>query len=416
MNRKLRIGVIGGGIGGAALTASLQQRGMEAHLFERTAAYKEVGAGVQMTPNAVKILKALGLGDELQRLGYLPQAIVGRNWRTGREKFRTPLSDACPQLFGAEFYHLHRADLLAMLVGLVDPRHITHNARCMAVLNQDEAAVARFDDGQEFEADVIVGADGVHSVVRDALFGGDAPRFTGHICWRASIPLGERPDFISPVSAVWLGPNGHVVTYAISGGRLLNIVAVSEAADWQESSWHLPSNRDELMRTFSGWHPELLRILSCAQNVLKWGLFDRDPMRHWSRGRITLLGDAAHPMLPFLAQGAAMAMEDGYVLACVLAANAGDIPEALRLYEAERLPRTSRVQLTARERGKIYHLPTPWQQFRRDFSYKLKAMMNPNASGLEANWVFSYDATAFRPPDGAATRGEPSEETRPIPG
>lgn len=400
MNRKLRIGVIGGGIGGAALTASLQQRGMEAHLFERTAAFREVGAGVQMTPNAVKVLKALGLDGELQRLGYLPQAIVGRNWRTGREKFRTPLSDACPQLFGAEFYHLHRADLLAMLIGLVDARFITHNARCVSVLNLDGKAVARFDNGEQFEADVIVGADGVHSVVRVALFGDEAPRFTGHICWRAAIALDERSDFISPVSAVWLGPNGHVVTYTISGGRILNIVAVSEAADWQEASWHLPSNRDELLRTFSGWHPDLLRILSCAHNVLKWGLFDRDPMQRWSQGHITLLGDAAHPMLPFLAQGAAMAIEDGYVLASVLAANAGDIPEALRSYEDERLPRTSRVQLSARERGKIYHLPTPWQQFRRDVRYRFNALMNPHACGLEANWVFSYDATAFSPPAG----------------
>lgn len=400
MNRKLRIGVIGGGIGGAALTASLQQRGMEAHLFERTAAFKEVGAGVQMTPNAVKVLKALGLGDELHRLGYLPHAIIGRDWRTGREKFRTPLSDACPQLFGAEFYHLHRADLLAMLVGLIEPRFLKHNARCTSVFNQGEGAVARFDNGEEFEADVIVGADGVHSVVRDALFGDDAPLFTGHICWRASIPLEERPDFINPVSCVWLGPNGHVVTYVISGGRLLNIVAVSEAADWQEESWRLPSNRDELMRAFNGWHPDLLALLSNARNVLKWGLFDRDPMGHWSQGQITLLGDAAHPMLPFLAQGAAMAIEDGYVLSSTLAANADNIAQALRLYEAERLPRTSRVQLTARERGRLYHLPTPWQQFRRDFSYKLKALMNPNASGLEANWVFSYDATAFQPSSG----------------
>ncbi|WP_410012283.1 FAD-dependent monooxygenase [Sodalis sp. RH24] len=415
MNRKLRIGVIGGGIGGAALTASLQQRGMEAHLFERTAAFREVGAGVQMTPNAVKVLKALGLGGELQRLGYLPLAIVGRNWRTGREKFRTPLSSACPQLFGAEFYHLHRADLLAMLVGLIDARLITHNARCVSVLNHEGTAVARFDNGAEYEADVIVGADGVHSVVRGALFGDEAPRFTGHICWRAAITLGEHADFISPVSAVWLGPNGHVVTYTICGGRVLNIVAVSEAADWMESSWHLPSNRDELLRTFSGWHPELLRILSCARNVLKWGLFDRDPMPRWSLGHITLLGDAAHPMLPFLAQGAAMAMEDGYVLASVLAANAGDIPRALRLYEAERLPRTSRVQLSARERGRLYHLSSPWQQFRRDFSYKVKALMNPHASGLEAHWVFAYDATAFSPP--AATPPDaPATATRSVMG
>ncbi|QWA10561.1 FAD-dependent monooxygenase [Sodalis ligni] len=397
MNRKLRVGVIGGGIGGAALIASLRQRGMEAHLFERTTAFREVGAGVQMSPNAVKILYALGLRDTLDRLGYVPEAVIGRHWRTGRENFRTPQAGACRRMFGTDCYHLHRADLLAMLVNLINPRQVTMNAHCISVTNHGQTAVARFSDHEDFEADVIVGADGVHSVVRDSLFGAEAPLFTGNICWRAVIPAALHPEFISPVTAVWQGPNGHVVTYAISGGSAQNIVAVSETPHWMAESWHVPSSREEMLQAFAGWHPDVLRELSAAESVFKWGLFDRDPMEQWSKGHITLLGDAAHPMLPFLAQGAAMALEDGYILASLLAVPGIDAMEALHQYEAERMPRTSRVQLSARARGKRFHLTSPWQQFKRDFSYKLKTMLNPHTAGQEAHWVFSYDATAFRP-------------------
>ena len=397
MNRKLRIGVIGGGIGGAALLASLQQRGMDAHLFERTAVLREVGAGVQMSPNAVKVLLALGLEQPLQRFGYTPDAVIGRHWRSGRESFRTPLSPDCRRFFGTDYYHLHRADLLAMLVGLLDTRRVTMNARCVAVSNHGKTAIARFADGEDFEADVIVGADGVHSVVRDHLFGAEAPLFTGNICWRAVIPAVNHPEFISPVSEVWQGPNGHVVTYAISGGKALNIVAVSETEHWVEESWHVPSSREELLRAFTGWHPEVIRKLSSAENIFKWGLFDRDPMDHWSVGHITLLGDAAHPMLPFLAQGAAMALEDSCILADLLAAPGLDTQEALRQYDAERIPRTGRIQLSARARGKRFHLPSPWQQFKRDFGCKLKTMLNPQTAVLDTKWLFSYDATAFRP-------------------
>ncbi|XBS70236.1 FAD-dependent monooxygenase [Acerihabitans sp. KWT182] len=396
MNRKLRVGVIGGGIGGAALMASLRQRGMEAHLFERTTAFREVGAGVQMSPNAVKVLQALGLQDALNRLGYVPKAVIGRHWRNGRENFRTPLDD-CRRTFGTDYYHLHRADLLAMLVDLIDPGQVTMNAHCISVINHGKTAVAHFSDHEDFEADVIVGADGVHSVVRDSLFGAEAPLFTGNICWRAVIPAATHPEFISPFTEVWQGPNGHVVTYAISGGNALNIVAVSETPHWMAESWHVPSSREELLLAFTGWHPDVIRKLSAAQNVFKWGLFDRDPMAQWSIEHITLLGDAAHPMLPFLAQGAAMALEDGHILAALLAVPGLDAVDALRQYETERLPRTGRVQLSARARGKRFHLPSPWQQFKRDFGYKLKTLLSPHTAGRDAHWVFSYDVTAFRP-------------------
>jgi salicylate hydroxylase len=398
MKRTLRVGVIGGGIGGVALTGALAQRGIEVKVFERAQAFGEVGAGIQMTPNAAKVLRGLGLADALRRAGFLPQAIVGRNWQTARELFRTPLVEACPRLYGADFYHVHRADLHTMLVSLVPDHAAALSTACTGVRNVGATAVARFADGSEYEADLIVGADGVRSAVRSQLFGEESPRFTGHMCYRAVVPFPDRrPDFVSPDASFWMGPNSHVVTYYVRSGAAVNIVAVNETAKWVEESWNAPSSTAELLEAFKGWHPNLIQLFQRADTVFKWGLFDRDPMKTWSSGRITLLGDAAHPMLPFLSQGAAMAIEDGYVLAASLATHGNDVASALRDYEAERLPRTSRVQLESRERGRTYHLPSRLAQVKRDAMYRVQSLFNPHASGIKANWVYEYDATAFQP-------------------
>ncbi|WP_250516364.1 FAD-dependent monooxygenase [Caballeronia sp. INDeC2] len=397
MSRTLRVGVIGGGIGGVALTGALAQQGIEVRLFERASVFGDVGAGIQMTPNAVKVLQALGIGDALRDVAFVPQAIVGRNWETSRENFRIPLASTCPELYGAPFYHVHRADLHRILTTLVSADAARLSTSCIDVRQEKDAAVAVFDDGSEFEADLIVGADGVRSIARSKLFGEEAPRFTGNMCFRAVVPFDETPAFVSPDSSFWLGPHAHVVTYYVRGGAAVNIVAVAETQSWVEESWNAKSSREELLAAFEGWHPNLQRLFERAESVFKWGLFDRDPMRTWSRGNVTLLGDAAHPMLPFLSQGAAMAIEDGYVLAQSLAAHGKDIGNALRDYEAERLPRTSRVQLESRERGRTYHLPSAFAQRKRDLIYKFKSYLNPQASGIQANWVYAYNATDFAP-------------------
>jgi salicylate hydroxylase len=269
---------------------------------------------------------------------------------------------------------------------------------CTGVRNEANTAVATFADGSEYEADLIVGADGVRSAVRSALFGSDAPKFTGHMCYRAVVPFPDkRPDFVSPDSSFWMGPNGHVVTYYVRSGAAVNIVAVNETANWVEESWNAPSSKEELLNAFKGWHPNLIKLFERADSVFKWGLFDRDPMTSWSVGRVALLGDSAHPMLPFLSQGAAMAIEDGYVLAAALAGHGLDVASALHDYQAERLPRTSRVQLESRERGRTYHLPSRFAQVKRDAMYRVQSLLNPHASGIKANWVYEYDATAFKP-------------------
>ena len=347
MRSKPRIGIVGGGIGGVALAGCLLQRGLEVRLFERAGGFGEIGAGIQMTPNAVKVIKTLGLLDRMLEAGFLPQALVGRNWRTARENFRTPLID-CPTLYDAPFIHIHRADLHAILASVVPESIATFGIGCTGVRQEPNGAVATFDDGSEFEADLIVGADGVRSAVRAALFGPEAPRFTGHMCYRAVVPVGGPVDFVAPEASFWFGPKSHVVTYYVRGGKAVNIVAVAETSEWVEESWNAPSSRSELLNAFQGWHRNVETLFQRVDTVYKWGLFDRDPMTGWSKGRVTLMGDAAHPMLPFLSQGAAMAIEDAYVLAASLDGHGRDVPAALHDYERERLPRTSRVQLEAR--------------------------------------------------------------------
>lgn len=402
MRSKPRIGIVGGGIGGVALAGCLLQRGFEVRLFERAAGFGEIGAGIQMTPNAVKVIKTLGLLDRMLEAGFLPQALVGRNWRTARENFRTPLTD-CPTLYDAPFIHIHRADLHSILASVVPESIATFGVGCTGVRQEPNGAVATFDDGSEFEADLIVGADGVRSAVRAALFGPEAPRFTGHMCYRAVVPVDGPVDFVAPEASFWFGPKSHVVTYYVRGGKAVNIVAVAETSEWVEESWNAPSSRSELLNAFQGWHRNVETLFQRVDTVYKWGLFDRDPMTSWSKGRVTLMGDAAHPMLPFLSQGAAMAIEDAYVLAASLEGHGRDVPAALRDYERERLPRTSRVQLEARERGRTYHLPSPLAQAKRDFVYWLRGLINPQATGIQANWVYEYDARKFRPGVAAAS-------------
>lgn len=390
----MKIAIIGGGIGGVTLALALQQKGIEAHVFERAQAFGEIGAGVQMTPNAVKVLKALGLAESLAAVGFLPEAMMGRNWESARQLFRTPLKEICPRLFGADFYHVHRADLHAILSRDLKPENVTFNAQCERITQSNGKATAHFADGTSYEADLIVGADGIHSVVRAALWGEAPASFTGHMCWRALVPVDQHPlPFVSPDASFWMGPKAHVVTYYVKGGAAVNIVAVNESAEWVAESWTEPSSREELLDAYEGWHPDLVDLfkLTDSSTTFKWGLFDRDPMTQWSKGAATLLGDAAHPMLPFLSQGAAMAIEDAYVLAEALV-HFEQIDDALSAYEAERRPRTARVQLEARERGRTYHLASPEEQEKRDREMELQQKNNPNAVGIKAEWVYEYDA------------------------
>jgi salicylate hydroxylase len=400
MQHDFHVAIIGGGIGGAALARSLDLLGIDYHLFERASAFGEVGAGVQMTPNAVKVLQALDLDKDLAATGFLPEAMVGWNWQSSEELFRTPLREVCPRVFGADFYHVHRADLHAMLAKDIAPERVTFGVACTGLRQQAGKTIACFDDGSEYAADLVVGADGVRSAIRAGLWGQEPASYTGHMCWRALVPVEHYPlPFVSPTSSFWMGPNGHVVTYYVKGGAMVNIVAVAENHDWVEESWTVKSTQQELLDAYAGWHDDLVRLFERTNpdQIYKWGLFDRDPMSRWSLAGATLLGDAAHPMLPFLSQGAAMAIEDAYVLAQALDHfGSGELDVALDAYEAERRPRTARVQLEARERGRTYHLSSPEESRARDLAFKAEQARNPNAVGIKAEWVYQYDARTCR--------------------
>lgn len=392
----MKIGIIGGGIGGTATAQALLRKGFDVTIFEQAPAFGEVGAGVQITPNAVKAIMGLGLEERLYRRAFYPQAVVGRHWQSGRENFRIDLGPEFRAHYQAPFIHIHRADLLAIFVEDLPPEICRFNARCTGVTQTPGGgARAEFADGTGFEADLIIGADGVRSVVRRTVFGAGDLRWTGHQCYRALVPTGGVVGHTDPVSAFWMGPQAHVVTYYVKGGNAVNIVAVTEAAEWVEESWSTRASRDEMFRDFDGWHPSLQQLFSGVDEVFNWGLFDRDPMESWSSGAVTLLGDACHPMLPFLSQGAAMAIEDACVLGEALALQPQDLGGALSAYENERIPRTARVQLEARERGRTYHLPTEEEMAARDAEYARRARKDPRTTGINTDWVYAYDPRGF---------------------
>lgn len=392
----MKIGIIGGGIGGTAAAFSLLAKGHDVTIFEQAPAFGEVGAGVQITPNAVKAIKGLGLYERFLKNGFFPKAVVGRNWKTAKENFRIDLGEEFQTHYDAPYIHIHRADLLDLFASQLPTNCCRFGAKCTGVELTKRGAQATFEDGSTFDADLIIGADGVRSVVRSSLFNASDLRWTGHQCYRALVPTGGVVDYVNPDSTFWMGPNAHVVTYYVKGGEMVNIVAVTEAAEWVDESWSTRSSRKNMLEDFSGWHENLEQLFSRVDDVYNWGLFDRDPMESWTKGSVTLLGDACHPMLPFLSQGAAMAIEDGYILGEALALYPEDLSAALSAYEAERLPRTAKVQLEARERGRTYHLPTEEEMAARDAEYARRAKEDPRTTGINTDWVYDYDPRSFK--------------------
>jgi salicylate hydroxylase len=385
-----RVAVVGAGIGGLATAAALLRHGLDVRLYERAAQLSEIGAGIQLTPNAVKVIVALGGGPGLDEHGFRPHGITALDWRSARVVFRKPLIGVCRDRYGADYIHIHRADLHRILRGLVPPDRIELNAACTAL--DAEAGTLTLADQRQVTAAAVIGADGIHSTIRGKMFGAQPANFTGHVCWRSTVPVdGPQPDLALPETTIWLGPNGHVVTYYVHGGRAINVIAILEAADWVEESWTTPSSRAAMIAAFQGWHPRLHRLFALAPTVFKWGLFDRDPLPRWTRGRATLLGDAAHPMLPYLSQGAGMAIEDGFVLARTLAR--ADTPQAaLAEYEALRRPRTSQVQLASRAQGQTFHLSSPWARLRRNLRFAVRHFTSRD-KGFETDWLYAHDVT-----------------------
>jgi salicylate hydroxylase len=384
--RPLRVVIVGAGIGGLAAAVALRQRGVEVSLYERSARLEEVGAGIQIGPNAVKVLRALGLEEELRRHAFEPTNMVSLKWDDASLRHREPLKATAVAKYGAAYLTAHRADLHGLLRAALPERIIALGANCVGAATVNGTAVARFADGSEAEGDAVIGADGIRSTIRAELFGADRPRFTEMMCWRAMVPMACVPTKIGPGGSVtlahgeyfgWIGPNGHVICYPIGNGDTLNIFAGHVTAEWVEESWSVASSPEELLAAYDGWNEALLGMYRHVHHVFKWGIYDRDPLPDWTKGGVTLLGDAAHPTMPTLAQGGNMAIEDGYVLARNLARH-DDVATALRAYVAERQPRTSRVTL----------------QSRQQFANNRKV---PPPPFLDRSWIFAFDATREAP-------------------
>ena len=398
-----RVAIIGGGIGGLTAANALSRAGIETAVYEAAAELREIGAGVALHPNAMKVLRAIGVEDGVREVAGRSQGQVMCNWKTGRVIGRTSRQQQAAS-FGIPGATVHRADLLDVLAGALPAGLVTLGKRCTEVRPDGDVAVARFADGSEIEADIIVGADGIHSPVRACLFGPDDPRFTGKICYRSVVrtaavrgvlPRAGGAQGLSTDGSQWLGPHGTIVLYPLRGEELINVVCHYDDASYRHESWIAECGRGEVLGRYAGWHESLLRLFAAADTWYKWALYDRDPIPRWTRGRVTVLGDAAHPMLPYLGQGACQAIEDGAVLATALAAEAADPVTGLARYERTRRPRASQVVLTARERGLSNHLTSRWAAWRRDLTIAWRRRVNRgDPEGRGAAWLADYDASS----------------------
>ncbi|GGB52944.1 FAD-dependent oxidoreductase [Blastomonas aquatica] len=386
----MRILIIGAGIAGLAAALALVRKGHEIQLIERADTLGEVGAGLQLGPNAMRVLGALGVAEAVTAAGHCPQAITLRDGRTARPILTVPLGDSALRRWGARYVALHRADLVAILGAALEAAQpgALVTGRTVDQIDADTATVVT-SDGQTMNADLIIGADGIHSRVRTALFGADTARFTGHVAWRALIAV-AKDDPAAPPAGVgaWLGPRRHAVTYRVRPG-LINFVGVTEQTDWREEGWNLPGDPARLRADFAGWDA-ITRLLARAEQPLRWGLHDRKPMRAWHRGRAVLIGDACHPMLPFLAQGAAMGIEDGFALGELLpiAGDSAAIEAALARFFVLRQPRTARVQANARANGVDFHEGNPLATLAMRLPLGRAAATRPDAVMARWDWLY----------------------------
>ncbi|NKQ57634.1 NAD(P)-binding protein [Amycolatopsis sp. K13G38] len=341
------IGIVGGGIGGLAAAAALRKAGFDPVVYEQAAGFGRVGADINLTPNAVRALDGLGVGEELRETAARPKYRISRTWDTGEETSRLPMGDEAERRYGSPQLTMHRADLLAALERVL-PDGVLRLGHKLAGLSTTDRIRLEFGPDQA-EADVVVGADGIHSAVRTALFGAEQPEFTGVVAYRAVVPAGAVDVPNRDCFTKWWGPDPdtQLVTFPLNRGADVFVFATTRQTQWRHESWTTPGEVAELRELYRGFHPEARALLDACDSVLKSALYVRDPLPSWSSGCATLLGDACHPMMPFMAQGAGMAIEDGVVLARALA-EYPDAEPALKAYQAARLDRTREVQLGSR--------------------------------------------------------------------
>ena len=385
----MRILIAGAGIGGLTAAASLIKAGHQVTVFEQAPQLAEVGAGIQMSANAMHVLNHLGLGPAIAKIGVRPKAYVFRLFDTGEVIQRFALSEEHERLHGAPYCQMHRADLhdlLAAKVRELDPNAIRLNHRVVGFEEDDRGVALKFASGESAHGDLLIGADGLKSVVRQRIAGNVPATYTGDAAWRITLPSERLPrGLVDEVMSVWMGPGGHFITYYIrSGGALLNFVGLIETDDVSEESWTAKFAWTRFKSDFAGWHADVQQLIDAADRdeCYRWSLFSRPPLTNWSTKRVTLLGDSAHPTLPYLAQGAAMAIEDAVVLTRALDMTSS-IPDALQLYQRNRIGRSSRIVEQSRANRALFHMHD---------TDEIRAHFSKRDEGAERNvWLYSYN-------------------------
>jgi len=357
----MQIAIIGAGIGGLTAALALQQRGFKVQVIEQARQLGEVGAGLQISPNGNRILAALGLKSAIRAVASEPQGKRVRLWNTGQTWKLFDLGGHSRERYGFPYLTIHRADLHQVLADAVcahDPNAIATGVRVDGIELKGDRVVARSSGRDVAVADVLVGADGVHSQVRQCLIGTDRPKFSGIVAWRGVIDAATLPKHLrEPIGYNWVGPGAHVIHYPVRSNTLVNFVGAVEQQGWEVESWSEQGTTEQCLGDFVGWHEDVQTLIRAVKTPYRWALMGREPMTRWSQGRVTLLGDACHPTLPFLAQGAVMALEDGFILARCLASQPDDPLAALARYEQARVERTARIVRGSSANAQRFHNP-----------------------------------------------------------
>jgi salicylate hydroxylase len=384
MSSSYRIAIVGGGLAGLAAARALATVGITAQVFEQAPALGEIGAAVNVSPQAVKALQAIGLGDKVAAVGHSSPGIYTRNMLTGEFlEFNDRIKTAAR--YGAPYYTFHRADLLDAIASTLDHSAIHLGHRLTAIEERNDRIVLAFDNGARVEAEYVIAADGVRSVIRRALYGDDNPTYTGQMVWRALLNASDVPaELIEPTGHVqWVGPGRHLIAYLIRRGKLLNIVTQQDTDKWVEEGWSTRGDPDEMRASFPNSEPRLDKLLSLVTACSKWGLFTRPLTQNWGRGRIQLIGDAAHAMLPNAGQGACQAFEDSYILGRWLQASADPV-EGFANFRRVRIPRVHGVQRLSLSNARFKHMHDAAEQ-------KEKIATRTGSVHGNSEWVWSFD-------------------------
>ncbi|MER5941423.1 FAD-dependent monooxygenase [Streptomyces sp. NPDC001928] len=354
----MRAIVVGAGIGGLAATLSLRRAGWEVTLVEQTPRFAEVGAGIQLAPNATRVLRRLDVLDAVAAQASHPSHISFRTWSDGSEICRYTTGREAEEEFGGPYLLLHRADLHQALAAAVPPESVRLDTTVVDITQDDDCPHVTTATGERLRADLVVAADGIRSAARQWLFGEDEAVFSGTAAYRALLPSAEVADLGLPPLGVWLGPDRHFVHYWVRRGELLNVVGVFATKAAARESWTARAEPGEQLREFAGWDSRVRSVLERAGQVLRYGIYTRAPLARWNVGRVTLLGDSAHAMTPFQAQGAAQAILDAAALGdAVTDTTSAEVPSALDRYVGRRLPTATSTQAGSTRAGRDFHLP-----------------------------------------------------------